>query len=314
MDIFENSAFRVVTFWEWGGWIQQIIDLRSGREWLYRHPRIKTRSGLTKEALAAPDAYIRLGDLGGWDECCPTVGHCLYPDPPHAGLRLTDHGVCWHQVPTSGRVTTMPIWDVRWLGRGLPFSLSREMRLRDSSSIPSISFNYRLTASEYDEGPFSLLWCAHPLFAIEPGMRLHLDAGRELVVASDGWPCAPLGTRFEWPRCGDLDLSLVTPEVGWAVKLFTVALAASGRVGLEAPDGARIWLRWGCAGANPPFHLGLWLNYGGWSGDGGPALNNLGLEPCLGMPDTLSEAMQQGTALRLEAGQQVRWLLELTNK
>ena len=38
-----------------------------------------------------------------------------------------------------------------------------------------------------------------------------------------------------------------------------------------------------------PF-VGLWLNYGGWSGAGTAPYFNLGLEPCTGMPEDLATA------------------------
>ena len=41
-------------------------------------------------------------------------------------------------------------------------------------------------------------------------------------------------------------------------------------------------------------HLGLWLNFGGWSGvPGAPPYYNLGLEPCIGAQDDLAVAYHQ---------------------
>lgn len=49
----------------------------------------------------------------------------------------------------------------------------------------------------------------------------------------------------------------------------------------------------------------------GWSGDHGPRLRNLGLEPTLGMPDSLAAAVADGTACVLESGVERRWQLRV---
>ena len=49
------------------------------------------------------------------------------------------------------------------------------------------------------------------------------------------------------------------------------------------------------------------MNYGGWAGDGGAPLNNLGIEPSLGFPDRLDEATANGTALVLQPGREYKW-------
>jgi len=86
-----------------------------------------------------------------------------------------------------------------------------------------------------------------------------------------------------------------------------------GSVALVAANGDALRLSWSSdGGANGSLlRLGVWLNYTGWSGDGGPPLCNMGLEPCLGMPDALHQAIAAGTALVLNPGEERRWQLRV---
>lgn len=283
-----------------GGKIAQITSRRTGRRWLSRHPRLAWRA-LAPDEQTAPDAYVRLADLGGWDECCPTVSASRYPWPPFQGTALPDHGECWSQSPqqTRGNAFVEHIWH----GRILPFELRRRLELDPQRAHCILSYELKAMA----DAPLALLWSAHPLFAIESGMRLELPRGIEFSVASDGSPLGK-GTRFEWPRCGDVDLSHITPHAGWAVKLFSEVFDP-GQATLIAPTGERLSLAWS-SGENR-LRLGLWLNYNGWSGDGGPPLQNIGIEPCLGMPDALEEAIALDTALRLAPGEQINWQIQV---
>ena len=55
-----------------------------------------------------------------------------------------------------------------------------------------------------------------------------------------------------------------------------------------------------------PF-VGLWLNYGSWSGAGSAPYFNLGLEPCTGMPDDLANAVDPAwNAFATVAGRSTR--------
>ena len=61
-------------------------------------------------------------------------------------------------------------------------------------------------------------------------------------------------------------------------------------------------------------HLGLWLNYGGWAGAAGAEpYYNLGLEPCIGAPDTLDTAVDHwGEYGALPPKGSQAWWLQMT--
>ena len=295
----DNPAMQVEFATDLGGKIAQIVDQHMGRKWLAHHPRLAWR---LPDDPDAPDAYVRLGDLGGWDECCPTVAPSTYPLPPFAGRSLPDHGECWYRRPDERRDGLTV--EHRWRGASLPFELRRILTLDPDE--PRITLDYALRS--FANTPISLLWSAHPLIAIEPGMRLDLPHGTRVAVASAGSPLGLAGRRLEWPLCESIDLSVVTPRAGWAAKLFTEVMDP-GAVALVAAKGDALRLSWssGDSGTGSLVRLGIWLNYMGWSGDGGPPLCNIGLEPCIGMPDALNEAIAAGTALVLNPGEERRW-------
>src|SRR5215471_9935677 len=62
-----------------GGKVSSLRDLRNGREWMWRHPRLPYRAG---DPAAS---YVATADTGGWDECFPSVAPCPYPAEPWAG-------------------------------------------------------------------------------------------------------------------------------------------------------------------------------------------------------------------------------------
>ncbi|MBK9232203.1 MAG: hypothetical protein WAV79_10375 [Anaerolineae bacterium] len=254
-------------------WGAKIASLRAadGHEWLWRNPH------LPWQLPTVATSYIREADVGGWDECFPAVGPGPYPLPPWQGRPIRDHGEVWAQA-----------WEVEeaadclrlaTTGDQFPYRLVRTIRL--AAAEPAFEMTYELT--NLSPAPFAFLWCAHPLLAIAPGMRLRLPPGSP--VRSDGH----LPGRFTWPAAGALDLTHVPgPEAAWAAKLYVGPLT-EGWAALYDPATGRE-LRFEFDVRVTPF-VGLWLNYGGWSGAGSAPYYNLGLEPCSGMPDDLASAV-----------------------
>ncbi|MBN1888854.1 MAG: hypothetical protein JW850_12745 [Thermoflexales bacterium] len=297
METLQNDNLTVQIDSLLGGKIAQIVDRRTRRAWLSHHPRLDWHV-LDAAELALPEPYGRLGDLGGWDECCPTVGSSHYPLLPYAGLPLVDHGECWLQQPEEQR-DGMRI-EHTWRGKALPFELRRRIEL--DCERPHLALSYTLRSLSDER--LALLWSAHPLVAIEAGMRLELAEGTRMTINSEGSPLGSPGTSFEWPLCGTFDLSLITPQAAWYAKMFSEILDP-GEVSLLAPSGERLRLSW--SSGQRLLRLGLWLNYNGCSGDGGDPLQVVGLEPCVGATDALEDAVAEGTALVLEPGGQRDW-------
>jgi galactose mutarotase-like enzyme len=102
----------------------------------------------------------------------------------------------------------------------------------------------------------------------------------------------------------------VFPNDGcWAVKLFG-DVGASGRMILTDPRGGErleIQVR-----AEEVPQVGIWINNRGWAPQGLQPYSNLALEPAIGAPDSLEEAVRDWkTAQTLAPGEERSWGLEV---
>lgn len=296
----ENGPLALTLVPDLGGKIAAWEDRRRGLSWLWRNPYLPWRR-------PSPEAsYVQMFDLGGWDECFPTIAPGPYPAEPWAGTPLPDHGELWSQ-PWEVQVQAEEGERIRIVGRaaGRAFPYRWERTLILEAGRPLVRIEYRVqNLAEY---PFYFLWAAHPLFPLLPGTRLQVPRPAEgRVAAAIG--VSPREERFQWPRLplegGTCDLAEPDPEGGWAVKVFL--RPAAPWVRLIHPEGAWWEMRW----EGPLTHLGLWINAGGWSGAGTPPYRNLALEPAIGAPDALRVALQEwGTCGLLPPLQETGWSL-----
>ena len=275
-----NGQLALVILPDLGGKIVSLTDA-AGHEWLWRNPHLPWRR-------PGPEtSFVREGDLGGWDECFPTVAEGVYPIEPWRGTPLRDHGEIW-----GARC------DVRWTGGRLqlwaegthfPYTFIRTLMLH--AHEPVLDLTYQVT--NRSDTPLAYLWCAHPLLAITPGMAIELPTGSPVRRYGDG----PLPERFAWPLANDLDAGQVpSASVGWASKLFVGPLTAGWAALHDPMQGRR--LRFEFDPRQVPY-IGLWLNYGGWSGAGTAPYFNLGLEPASGAPDDLDNALGDWQAVSM---------------
>ncbi len=73
----DDDAVRLTVIPGWGGKVVEIFDRRRGREWLFENPAFShERCAACLPAYGAD--YMGQFDLGGFDECFPTVGQCFY--------------------------------------------------------------------------------------------------------------------------------------------------------------------------------------------------------------------------------------------
>jgi galactose mutarotase-like enzyme len=270
-----------------GGKLSSLRDLRSGREWLWRHPRMAYRS------VAYGGSYIHDGDTGGWDECFPSVAPCSYPSAPYAGAPIQDHGELWSQ---AARLQVRHLGDsmaleTTWRGIALPYTFSRAISI--SATEPTLRFSYRV--ANHSDARLPFIWSAHPLLAIEPGMELRTPPEARfncngtfppnLTEAMSGL-AFPLTLNTE---SGPLPFDpMPGPESAVAMKLWSDPLA-DGWATLTARDGA-LHMRWDVRDLP---QLALWVNLGAWAGDSGAPYYNLGLEPCIGAQDSLATAVTE---------------------
>jgi galactose mutarotase-like enzyme len=262
---------------------------RAGREWLWRNPRLPFLHP-PLDLPAGPTAYVDRYDSGGWDECFPSIASSPVPGAPAGTAPIPDHGELWCapwelDVVDAAGVTS---WRARTRCRTVPAAFAREVRVPAEGS--AVEFHYRLESVA--EAPFAFLWAAHPLFISRAGTTVELPGvSRARVGAVHGRHDVGVGQEVAWPVDGGAWFTM--PESSaWALKLFADA-PPGGRVVLTDPTGGEaLELQWD---PREIPHVGLWLNAGGWAGPGAGAdpYRNIAIEPCLGAPDHLEQAVEE---------------------
>jgi hypothetical protein len=268
---------------ELGGKISGLRDLRTGREWFWRHPRMEYKH------LSHGSSFVEAADTGGWDECFPSVSPCEYPSAPWSGASIQDHGELWSQVPEIGLETWAGnlAFTTRWHGLALPYTFTRTILLVPDSPCLRVDYAVRNDSAR----PVNFVWCIHPLLAIEPGMQLHLPIPARFnsngTIPPDAFSAdSNLIYPFDMPG---LKFPAI-PELSAArsIKIWSDPLpAGEGWAALSAGNG-ELRMQWDVA-LLP--QLAVWMNFGAWAGDGGAPYFNLGIEPCIGAQDSLADAV-----------------------
>jgi hypothetical protein len=264
-----------------GGKITNLRRLR-GREWLWHNPRLPY-------ALPVPgSSFVETADSGGWDECFPTVLPSRLPGAQADSPPLPDHGELW-SARWESRVYEH-VEGVTFAGtvRGiaLPYEFTREITLHPEE--PVAVFRYRLR--HLGEVAFPWIWSAHPVFAVRPGMRVVLPSVHQVrfgqVRGRTDWV---VGSEHRWPLDGGDDAFVLPEPTGWAAMVHA-DIGSSGRMLLEDPEAGE-WVDLLVEPAEVP-QVGIWLNLGGWAPDGGAPYYNCAIEPAIGAPGRLEEAVE----------------------
>jgi hypothetical protein len=274
----------------------------AGRQWLWHNEAIP---------FAPPSegaSYVETADSGGYDECFPTVAACRIPGWVRGwgGVDLPDHGEVWSQVPEMQVDTGADGQAVvtTWEGRRLPYRLTRLVRVTPDGSVV---MTYHAVNDAADRIPF--IWAGHPLLPLTPDTRLVLPEATPFRVAiTHGIQMGDGRSMHRWPfvRAAGRVLDFLTPNdvaKEYACKLFVTlsegwARLQQGGMELEVSFDTK----------EVPY-LGLWINKGGW-GPAGRKLRyqNLAMEPAIGAPDALSDALGDWKSAHwLEPGEVRSW-------
>ena len=279
----QTSVIELSIIPELGGKVNSLRDTRTGREWLWRHPRF------IYEQVPHGSSYTAQSDTGGWDECFPSVAQCEYPSAPWQGAAIQDHGELWSQVAEfemdeqEGRVKL----HTRWQGIVLPYTFTRVITLNENSAIVHVDYEVVNNADQ----PINYVWCIHPLLAIEPGMELRLPPSARFNVGASFPPnlvSPEQNLQYPFAVSGLNFPTLPEISAGLAIKIWSDPLpTGEGWAALRARDGE--WrMRWDVA-LLP--QVAAWMNFGAWAADEGTPYFNLGLEPCIGAQDSLADAV-----------------------
>ncbi len=287
MITLENDSLRIVLVPASGGRVASLVNLRTGREWLWR-PQQQMRFPSVSTGASFSD-----GPLTGIDECLPTVRSCSI------GTRVFgDHGDAWAQVwrvvATSEQEVTLQV-DIPYGG----LRLTRTARLEGSR----LTLCYELL--NRGAGPEPWLWSFHPLFHFEPGDRFELPPSvtRLRVFEAQNMTGAAAGSHIAWPNPAD-GVDLARLDFGAHAPGYLKAFAENISVGqsfIYAASG-RERLELGFDPVATP-HLGVWITHGGWRG-----VRHGALEPCTAATDALSDLPAPPL---LAPGASARWWVSL---
>lgn len=304
----------------------KIGSLRVGANELLQGP-LKPLQPRTR-SMAFSDA-----DASGWDECLPSVAACQIQT--EAGqANIPDHGDLW-QLPWQVLHASPDSATMRVTCFSLPLQLTRSVILTETSPGWRLQLLYSLVNLGAYRVPWS--WCAHPLFAVDPGDRIVLPSSIQKVqIEGSGnhrlgrngdvipWPLAPTHTSSQ----ADLSLAL-SADTAVGDKLFAGPFdsgpfdsrpfdsrpfdsePASSRSGAwasleRAAIGLRLTVKF-----EPSLtpYLGLWLCYGGWPDAPGAKQMCVALEPATAPTDSLAETGPWSRTL--EPGESFTWPMEL---
>ncbi|HEY7876716.1 MAG TPA: hypothetical protein VIC55_00745 [Gemmatimonadaceae bacterium] len=291
---------RVVVVPALGG---KIITLElGGREWLWRS------AGRNPKLPEDGASYAELGDIGGADECFPTVAPCLLPSniARYGGLSLPDHGELWSQ-PSSFALETRPegmYATCGWQGRRMPYRFVRGIFVGRAAQV---EMQYAVTND--GRSPLPFLWSSRAVFPLARETRVVLPEGARVRVWSQrGVALGGPGAEMRWPRAvaGGKMLDLSVPEaVARAYGSTLYVDGAGGRAAIEQ-DGARLEVQ--LDGAAPPF-FSIEVEKRAWT----PFRrardeHRVALAPSIGAPASLAEAIGGWrNAAWLEPGETREW-------
>jgi hypothetical protein len=298
----DNGVIRLTLLPQLGGKIISLVRVGSSREYL-----ISLKG--TQRSFRPPSYGGMFVDYNnvGFDECIPTIAACQYPADSYRGRDLPDHGDVW-SLPWHYHVRGDELW-LSVEGRSLPYVFRKRLGLKDCQ----LTINYELESK--GDAAFHYLWSAHPLLHTEPGARILLppEVGKLLIDSSHGTRLGTTGESCSWPiaipRNGKPDdLSVMKPRGSPSDKLYTARLR-NGYCGLYYPStNESIFFRFDPE--RVPY-VGMWICHGGGAADDPKQPYTVALEPCLGRPDSLADAIVRKESDILPAHEVKKWTLRV---
>ena len=174
-----------------------------------------------------------------------------------------------------------------WAGVKMPYHVTRTVRVDASGTV-----TMRYSARNDGTTRLPFIWSSHPLLPLTEHTRLLLPEGEPVrVFSAERIDIGGLGAEHRWPNLRTSKEVLDVSRPLALGKRFACKLFFDSVPGIAAVEegGARLEVRFDRAEV-PDF--GLWINARGWSPSRRiSSYSNFGFEPCIGAPDTLSDAL-----------------------
>lgn len=311
----ENEALRVEILVGKGGDVTEIRDKRTDTNVLFETPHEWHPPG---EGIGHSDSVFTFMDSypGGWQNVLPAAGGPTTVDGAPFALHGESSLVPWEYRILDDTNERVAVRLSATLSR-YPYDLERDISLASGEST------LRVTDTVQNSGEVGTYysWLQHialgsPLIGPSaslsvPCETVHVDPGMTNDTAR-----LPPGETFDWPvyrfNDGEVDLRKFPPKKARVHDLVALTGLDDGRYTVTNPD-----LDLGVTVSFPASmyeYLWYWQPFGGFTDAPYFGRNyNVGLEPCTSIPNAgLSEAIENGTANHLDAGEQVTATVEFT--
>ena len=285
---------RVVIVPALGGKIS-VLEL-AGRQWLW-----------TDAALDAATDASAAANLGGLDECFPTLAACTVLMGGEA-VALPEGGELRSLRAETQIVTPegMPEAVSTWQSERHPYLFTRRVRVDADGQV-----EMRYEAANQGSESLPFVWASQPVFPLDAETRILLPHRSRVRVASQhgiDLGTAGAGSEHQWPhvrlekRVVDLSRPASVARK-FACKLFVDPVG--GMVAIEEPP-LRLEL---VVDPREVPDLGILINRRGLPfGAKRRAMNVLALQPGIGAPDSLAEALGSWKSAHvLEPGESRSW-------
>lgn len=284
----ENECLRIDILPELGAKIYNLIHKEVDRNVLWHNPRIVPHR-------ASFGANFDNHWAGGWDEPFPNGAECLYAGEtlPYLG-ELWAREWKWEVIEGGPQQVQVRLWCDG------PITTARvEKRITLEAKSRIVHFEHRITNTGVL--PFDFNWGIHPAFSVTQECRIDLPGCRGVVAEAAGGKLGDIETTFTWPKLSDRNGEV--SDLRFPLSRESANMSFSYLEGFEQG-----WLAVTDRASQSGFGLSfphdifrcmwLYLCYGGYRD-----LNVAIVEPWIGYPSKLSEAVQAGRYRTLSPGE-----------
>ncbi|HEX7125221.1 MAG TPA: DUF5107 domain-containing protein [Thermodesulfobacteriota bacterium] len=285
MITLENGHLVLTIRPDLGGRIENLVDRRTGRTWLW-HPDVYEPAPRTLPIGASFDDHW----TGGLDEVFPNDAAGRF-----GGRNLVDHGELWSR-PWTVLETSPYLVTMRLACRTVPVVVEKAIEV--DPDRPEARLHYRL--DHRGDAPLPFLFKLHAAVRVAAGDRILLPPCTVEPVTLDFSTIVGRAEPTPWPIAHDaagepVRLDLVPPREANAQEFLYASGLGDGFCGVEDGRGnGELLFRFDLA-AFPC--VWLFQSYGRWRGH-----YVVVLEPATTMPYDLHEALARGTCAVLEPG------------